>query len=177
MKLWHIRTFLGNMMGSLESWLLLRSLRTLHLRIPRQSANATGLAQWLSKAASVCVFCHIVVAPLTNPNTAAANACVPAPLYRPIYVLYVAPAASQGKTHDGIPAGVIEKVWHSSLQGVDARGFDPATQLEGGHSATFALFVSLSPNMPLTSAIIMGADVTPGGRRRRNNMRRCCRTL
>jgi len=41
------RTFLGNMMGSLESWLLLRSLRTLHLRVPRQSASATELAKWL----------------------------------------------------------------------------------------------------------------------------------
>ncbi|KAI1796290.1 cystathionine gamma-synthase [Ganoderma leucocontextum] len=98
-ELWHIRTFLGNMMGSLESWLLLRSLRTLHLRVPRQSENATGLAQWLSKAAG-------------------------------------------GKAHDGIPAGIIEKVWHSSLQGVDARGFDPTTQLEGGHPATFALFMA-----------------------------------
>ena len=57
MKLWHIRTFLGNMMGSLESWLLLRSLRTLHLRVPRQSENATGLAQWLAKAAGVCPWC------------------------------------------------------------------------------------------------------------------------
>jgi cystathionine gamma-synthase len=36
------------MMGSLESWLLLRSLRTLHLRVPRQSASATELAQWLN---------------------------------------------------------------------------------------------------------------------------------
>ena len=53
-QLWGIRTFLGNMMGSLESWLLLRSLRTLHLRVPRQSENAYGLAQWLSKAAGVC---------------------------------------------------------------------------------------------------------------------------
>ncbi len=35
-------------MGSLESWLLLRSLRTLHLRIPQQSSNATALAQWLN---------------------------------------------------------------------------------------------------------------------------------
>ncbi len=52
-KLWGQRTFLGNMMGSLESWLLLRSLRTLHLRVPRQSENATALAQWLSKASGV----------------------------------------------------------------------------------------------------------------------------
>lgn len=40
-------------MGSLESWLLLRSLRTLHLRVPRQSDNAFELAQWLSGAAGV----------------------------------------------------------------------------------------------------------------------------
>ena len=42
------RTYLGSMMGSLESWLLLRSLRTLHLRVPRQSASATDLAEWLN---------------------------------------------------------------------------------------------------------------------------------
>ncbi|CDO68712.1 hypothetical protein BN946_scf184652.g39 [Trametes cinnabarina] len=98
-ELGHIRTFLGNMMGSLEAWLLLRSLRTLHLRVPRQSENAYGLAQWLAKAAG-------------------------------------------GKAHDGIPAGVVEKVWHSSLQGVDARGFDPRTQLEGGWNATFAILLT-----------------------------------
>lgn len=40
-------------MGSLEAWLLLRSLRTLHLRVPRQSENATILAKWLSGAAGV----------------------------------------------------------------------------------------------------------------------------
>ena len=50
--------------------------------------------------------------------------------------------AMQGKAHDGIPAGMIEKVWHSSLQGTDARGFDPKTQLEGGWNATFAILVS-----------------------------------
>ena len=37
---------------------------------------------------------------------------------------------------------MIEKVWHSSLQGTDARGFDPKTQLEGGWNATFSIFVS-----------------------------------
>ena len=52
-QLWTQRTFLGSMMGSLESWLLLRSLRTLHLRVPRQSENAYELAQWLSRAANV----------------------------------------------------------------------------------------------------------------------------
>ncbi|EGO21042.1 hypothetical protein SERLADRAFT_452185 [Serpula lacrymans var. lacrymans S7.9] len=49
------RCFLGNMMGSFESWLLLRSLRTLHLRVPRQSASGTELAQWLNRAVNIPV--------------------------------------------------------------------------------------------------------------------------
>ncbi|KAG9014948.1 hypothetical protein FRB94_007020 [Tulasnella sp. JGI-2019a] len=46
-QLHHDRVHLGSMMGSLETWLLLRSLRTLHLRVPRQSETATSLVQWL----------------------------------------------------------------------------------------------------------------------------------
>ncbi|KAI0692250.1 cystathionine gamma-synthase [Cerioporus squamosus] len=104
-ELAHIRTYTGSMMGSLEAWLLLRSLRTLHLRVPRQSENAAGLAQWLSKAAG-------------------------------------------GKAYDGIPAGTIYKVSHSSLQGKDARGFDPKTQLEGGWNATFAIYEKYAARFP-----------------------------
>ena len=37
---------------------------------------------------------------------------------------------------------MIETVWHSSLQGKDARGFEPKSQLEGGWNPTFAIFVS-----------------------------------
>jgi cystathionine gamma-synthase len=93
---------MGNMSGSLESWLLLRSLRTLHLRVLRQSQSATVLAQWLAHAAS-----------------------------KPL-----------GQSFDGVPGGLIEKVWHSSLQKKDARGFDPKNQMEGGWNATFAIKVS-----------------------------------
>lgn len=96
-------------MGSLESWLLLRSLRTLHLRVPRQSASATVLAQWLNSVAKTQV----------------------------------------GETYDGIPGGVLSAVWHSSLQGKDARGFDPSKQMLGGWNATFSILVSqtlFSPN-------------------------------
>ncbi|KAE9410372.1 PLP-dependent transferase [Gymnopus androsaceus JB14] len=46
------RTYMGNMMGSLEAWLLLRSLRTFHLRVLRQSATATALVQWLKSVES-----------------------------------------------------------------------------------------------------------------------------
>jgi hypothetical protein len=45
------RTYLGSTLGSLETWLLLRSLRTLHLRVPRQSTTATLLAEWLHSIA------------------------------------------------------------------------------------------------------------------------------
>ena len=41
------RIFLGSVMGSLEGWLGVRSLRTLELRVQRQSQNATELVTWL----------------------------------------------------------------------------------------------------------------------------------
>jgi len=89
-------------MGSLESWLLLRSLRTLHLRVARQSATATELVSWLNRVA-------------------------------------LTPA---GQNFDGVPGGVLTKVWHSSLQGRDSRGFEPSKQLEGGWNATFSVLFS-----------------------------------
>jgi len=49
-KLFEMRTQCGNMMGSFEAWLLLRSLRTLHLRVPRQSQTGTAIANWLKFA-------------------------------------------------------------------------------------------------------------------------------
>ncbi|KAH8106123.1 cystathionine gamma-synthase [Cristinia sonorae] len=98
-QLWSQRTFLGSMMGSLESWLLLRSLRTLHLRVPKQSESATELASWLNKA-------------------------------------------SQGQASDGIPAGIIDTVYHASLQKSDADGWEPRKQMEGGWNATFAIVLA-----------------------------------
>ncbi|KAF2465327.1 PLP-dependent transferase [Lindgomyces ingoldianus] len=41
------RVFLGSVLGSLEGWLGVRSLRTLELRVRRQSDNATNLVHWL----------------------------------------------------------------------------------------------------------------------------------
>jgi cystathionine gamma-synthase len=46
------RVYLGAVMGSLEGWLGLRSLRTYELRIKRQSETATALVQWLSSQLS-----------------------------------------------------------------------------------------------------------------------------
>jgi hypothetical protein len=48
-----------------------------------------------------------------------------------------------GKSYDDIPGGMIQRVYHSSLQGKDARGFHPSKQMTGGYPATFAIQVSL----------------------------------
>jgi len=52
-QLWRDRTFLGGVMGSLEAFLLLRSLRTHELRVLKQSRTATQLAQWLDRLSRV----------------------------------------------------------------------------------------------------------------------------
>ena len=44
------RLYLGNVMGSMEGWLGVRGLRTLELRVERQSHNATKLVAWLNAA-------------------------------------------------------------------------------------------------------------------------------
>lgn len=44
------RVFLGSVMGNMEGWLGVRSLRTLEIRVQRQSQNATNLVSWLEHA-------------------------------------------------------------------------------------------------------------------------------
>ncbi len=44
------RQYMGNVMGSLEGWLGVRSVRTLEIRVQRQSQNATRLVAWLNEA-------------------------------------------------------------------------------------------------------------------------------
>lgn len=105
-------------MGSLDSWLLLRSLRTLHLRVSRHSTSATEIVQWLNAVAST----------------------------------------PKGQSYDGIPGGLISRIWHSSLQGKDARGFDPKQQMQGGWNATFAIQVkSILPENISNSYVPMTA--------------------
>ena len=43
------RTYLGSVMGSLEGWLGVRSLRTLEVRVSRQSATCVRLVKWLDE--------------------------------------------------------------------------------------------------------------------------------
>ena len=44
------RTAMGSVPGSLEVWLLLRSLRTLSLRLERHCSSATAIATWLDES-------------------------------------------------------------------------------------------------------------------------------
>ncbi|EFW17023.1 hypothetical protein D8B26_003804 [Coccidioides posadasii str. Silveira] len=52
-KLFMDRQYLGNIMGNMESWLGVRSLRTLEVRVQRQSENATSLVAFLDQALKV----------------------------------------------------------------------------------------------------------------------------
>jgi cystathionine beta-lyase/cystathionine gamma-synthase len=56
-KLAEDRVFLGNVMGSLESWLGIRSVRTLELRVQRQSKNAVDIVEALDGALSGQAVC------------------------------------------------------------------------------------------------------------------------
>jgi len=49
-KLFSERQYLGNVMGSMEGWLGVRSIRTLELRVERQAYNTTKLVSWLNAA-------------------------------------------------------------------------------------------------------------------------------
>ncbi|KAJ5658953.1 hypothetical protein N7507_005404 [Penicillium longicatenatum] len=49
-QLFNDRVFLGSVMGNMESWLGVRSLRTLEVRVQRQSENTTKIVQWLATA-------------------------------------------------------------------------------------------------------------------------------
>ena len=53
----------------------------------------------------------------------------------------------KGRSYDGVPGGIVTKVWHSSLQGRDASGFEPGKQMEGGWNATFSILVGISTNV------------------------------
>lgn len=89
-------------LSTVESWLILRSLRTLPLRITRQATTATALAQWLAS--------------LTR--------------------------AAPGSSLDGL-SGVIDEVWHGTLQTNASSLIGEAKQMSMG-SACFA-FTTTKP--------------------------------
>jgi cystathionine beta-lyase/cystathionine gamma-synthase len=52
-RIWGTRTTLGNCMDPHASWMLVRGLKTLAVRVPRQNDNAQRVAEFLSEHAKV----------------------------------------------------------------------------------------------------------------------------
>jgi cystathionine beta-lyase/cystathionine gamma-synthase len=53
MKIWETHLVLGGVLGPFDSWLVLRGLRTLAVRVPRHNENAMALAQFLESHPAV----------------------------------------------------------------------------------------------------------------------------
>lgn len=53
-----IQNAVGAILGPMDSWLVLRGLKTLALRLERQAANAQVLAAWLAKQPNVTKVCY-----------------------------------------------------------------------------------------------------------------------
>ncbi|KAI3617420.1 hypothetical protein CBS9595_003329 [Malassezia furfur] len=116
-SMWHDRSVYGYVLGSLESYLLLRSLRTMSLRVRQQSKNATELVQWLFS--------------LTKGQTPPEG--VPAELTDGKFVQHVYHSSLQPR-HDADS----DPNKHSKLED---RSFDPREQMPGGASPTFAIYL------------------------------------
>jgi len=56
----------------------------------------------------------------------------------------------EGQSFDGVLGGLIQTIWHSSLQETDKRGFCPSKQMTGGWNATFSILVSVLRAWSLT---------------------------
>jgi cystathionine beta-lyase/cystathionine gamma-synthase len=105
------RTFLGSVLGSLEGWLGVRSLRTLELRVQRQSQNAGKLVAWL---AGLLGQEKVVVDEGDN--------------------------ATHSSSGDGeMVKRVVEKIAHASLQHGDRHWL--AKQMPNGYGPVFAVWM------------------------------------
>lgn len=112
-SLWSDRTYFGANLGSMEAYLLLRSLRTLTVRVQKQSQTATKLAAWLHSLAT-----STQVAP---EDEAFAGAKLVARTYH---------SSLQPRSD---PDDVVTKG-----ASPEDPTFDPSSQMPGGHTPTFA---------------------------------------
>lgn len=108
-KLHEERLFLGSVLGSLEGWLGIRSIRTLELRVERQSSNATKLVTWLNAA--------------LHPEEASSGGDVPA----------------VGAEDSKIVQAVLESIEHASLQKEDIKDGWLLEQMPNGFGPVFAI--------------------------------------
>lgn len=119
-SLWSDRTYFGANLGSMEAYLLLRSLRTLTVRVQKQSQTATLLAAWLHT--------------LTGSATDVAAEDQPIAGGKVVARTY----------HSSLqPRSDLDEVVTKGAPPEDPT-FDPSQQMPGGHAPTFA-FRTASP--------------------------------
>lgn len=121
-SLWNDRTFFGANLGSMEAYLLLRSLRTLTVRVQKQSQTATKLAAWLHS--------------LSSPTPSTAIAEQDARFARAKLIARTYHSSLQPRTD-------LDDVVTKNATPEDPT-FDPSSQMPGGHAPTFA-FRTTSP--------------------------------
>ncbi|WFD43982.1 cystathionine gamma-synthase [Malassezia psittaci] len=118
-SMWHDRCVYGNVLGSMESYLLLRSLRTVTLRVRRQSETAAKLVKWL----------HSLTKGQQAPEGTPASITDGRAIHR-VYHSSLQPLTKADTELDQNPFTKIEN-----------RAFDPSQQMPGGHSPTFAIWL------------------------------------
>ncbi|PKI84196.1 cystathionine gamma-synthase [Malassezia vespertilionis] len=114
--LWHDRAAHGAVLGMLESYLLLRSLRTLSLRVTQQSKTAAELVKWL----------HSLTAGQT-PDPDTPKELTDGKVITHVWHSTLQPRSDYTTDADGHPEG---------------RGFDPSSQMPNGGSPTFGMLVA-----------------------------------
>ncbi len=122
-KLSYERTYLGSVLGSLEGWLGVRSLRTLELRVQRQSQNAEKLVAWLAGLLEYA----------TNGDGDGTT---------------VSRNQDSINDHNAV-AAVVEKIAHASLQHTDKHWLQK--QMPNGYGPVFAIWMkdeSLAKQFP-----------------------------
>ncbi|PWN50504.1 cystathionine gamma-synthase [Violaceomyces palustris] len=117
-SLWHDRTFLGSNLGGLEAYLLLRSLRTLKVRVRQQSETATKLASWLHS--------------LSTTGTPSGATDEPESVIKGRFIGRTWHASLQPRADKDEEANGL----------VEGEDFDPRQQMPGGWSPTFAFRTS-----------------------------------
>ncbi|KAL3424872.1 Cys/Met metabolism PLP-dependent enzyme [Phlyctema vagabunda] len=103
------RVYLGNVMGNMEGWLGVRSLRTLEVRVERQASNAEKLVQWL----------HTALHP--QQETAGGDTTT----------------LSSGNTQ--IVREVVKSITHASLQTEDIKSGWLKEQMPNGYGSVFSI--------------------------------------
>ncbi|CAO1639093.1 unnamed protein product [Sympodiomycopsis kandeliae] len=123
-QLWHDRTYMGCTPGNMESYLLLRSLRTLDIRVKKQSQTATELASWLWSL---------------SPNNKQAD---PNSLTDALDKEILSSKIVGWVSHSSLQPRSKEERDPETGKPHEAIGFNPSHQMPGGHAPTFAIRIA-----------------------------------